>query len=222
MTLDGALGDSEPRGDLPVTVTAGEVRGMAGLRGVGRRPVPGAARRVGRPLVARPPRDSLRDRPRPAPAAGRQRLRRLTQMRRGANDGPIPRAIMGEAARASTAGSRLWPIGSTSATATSCSSTASSSTTPASNGAGPRDVVIQPLDPRIVDRRVRLTEIKRVFRDVGEPGMRRRACGPAAPARVSTTSTRASVDRQPAHPHEGAAGQVKCSASARKTPRLPE
>jgi hypothetical protein len=37
--------------------------------------------------------------------------------------------------------------------------------------AGPRDVVIQPLDPRIVDRRVRLTEIRRVFRDVGVPGL---------------------------------------------------
>lgn len=37
--------------------------------------------------------------------------------------------------------------------------------------AGPRDVVVRPLDPRIVDRRVRLTEIKRVFRDVGAPGI---------------------------------------------------
>jgi hypothetical protein len=37
--------------------------------------------------------------------------------------------------------------------------------------AGPRDVVVQPLDPRIVDRRVRLTEIKRVFRDIGVPGI---------------------------------------------------
>src|SRR4051795_11187567 len=36
---------------------------------------------------------------------------------------------------------------------------------------GPRDVVVQPLDPRIVDRRIRRTEIKRVFRDVGVPGI---------------------------------------------------
>ena len=36
--------------------------------------------------------------------------------------------------------------------------------------AGPRDVVVQPLDPRVLDRRVRVTEIKRVFRDVGVPG----------------------------------------------------
>jgi hypothetical protein len=35
----------------------------------------------------------------------------------------------------------------------------------------PRDVLIQPLDPRIADSRVRLTEIKRVFRDVGVPGI---------------------------------------------------
>ena len=42
--------------------------------------------------------------------------------------------------------------------------------------AGPRDVVIQPLDPRIPDRRVRVEEVKRVFRDVGVPG--------AAPARL--------------------------------------
>jgi hypothetical protein len=35
--------------------------------------------------------------------------------------------------------------------------------------AGPRDVVIQPLDPRIPDRRVRVEEVKRVFRDVGVP-----------------------------------------------------
>lgn len=37
--------------------------------------------------------------------------------------------------------------------------------------AGPRDIVVQPLDPQIVDRRVRLTEIKRVFCDVGVPGI---------------------------------------------------
>lgn len=37
--------------------------------------------------------------------------------------------------------------------------------------AGPRDVLIQPLDPRIADSRVRLAEIKRVFRDVGVPGI---------------------------------------------------
>jgi hypothetical protein len=36
--------------------------------------------------------------------------------------------------------------------------------------AGARDVVIQPLDPRIADRRVRLTEITRVFREIGVPG----------------------------------------------------
>ena len=36
--------------------------------------------------------------------------------------------------------------------------------------AGARDLVIQPLDPRVADRRVRLTEIRRVFRDVGAPG----------------------------------------------------
>jgi hypothetical protein len=36
--------------------------------------------------------------------------------------------------------------------------------------AGARDVVIQPLDPRIVDSRIRLTEIRRVFRDIGVPG----------------------------------------------------
>jgi hypothetical protein len=36
--------------------------------------------------------------------------------------------------------------------------------------AGPRDVAVQPLDPRIVDRRLRRTEIKRVFRDIGAPG----------------------------------------------------
>lgn len=37
--------------------------------------------------------------------------------------------------------------------------------------AGAREVVIQPLDPRIGDRRVRLAEIKRVFREVGVPGV---------------------------------------------------
>ena len=42
--------------------------------------------------------------------------------------------------------------------------------------AGPRDVVIQRLDPRIPDRRVRVEEVKRVFRDVGVPG--------GAPARL--------------------------------------
>ena len=30
-------------------------------------------------------------------------------------------------------------------------------------------MVIQPLDPRIPDRRVRVEEVKRVFRDVGVP-----------------------------------------------------
>ena len=35
--------------------------------------------------------------------------------------------------------------------------------------AGARDVVIQPLNPRIPDRRVRVEEIRRVFRDVGIP-----------------------------------------------------
>ena len=43
--------------------------------------------------------------------------------------------------------------------------------------AGARGVVIQPLDPRIADRRVRIAEIKRVFREVGPPA--------AAPARVA-------------------------------------
>ena len=42
--------------------------------------------------------------------------------------------------------------------------------------AGARNVVIQPLDPRISDRRVRIEEIKRVFRDVGMPA--------AAPGRL--------------------------------------
>jgi hypothetical protein len=42
--------------------------------------------------------------------------------------------------------------------------------------AGARDVVIQPLDPRIRDRRIRLSEITRVFREVGTPG--------AAPVRL--------------------------------------
>jgi hypothetical protein len=37
-------------------------------------------------------------------------------------------------------------------------------------------VVIQPLDPRIPDRRVRVEEVKRVFRDVGVPA--------GAPARL--------------------------------------
>ena len=36
--------------------------------------------------------------------------------------------------------------------------------------AGARDVVIQPLDPRIQDRRIRLGEITRVFREIGAPG----------------------------------------------------
>jgi hypothetical protein len=35
--------------------------------------------------------------------------------------------------------------------------------------AGAREVVIQPLNPRIPDRRVRVEEIRRVFRDVGTP-----------------------------------------------------
>ncbi len=42
--------------------------------------------------------------------------------------------------------------------------------------AGARNVVIQPLDPRISDRRVRIEEIKRVFRDFGMPA--------AAPGRL--------------------------------------
>jgi hypothetical protein len=42
--------------------------------------------------------------------------------------------------------------------------------------AGARDLVIQPLDPKIPDRRVRIAEIKRVYRDVGAPG--------AAPGRL--------------------------------------
>ena len=36
--------------------------------------------------------------------------------------------------------------------------------------AGARDVVIQPVDPRIPDRRVRMEEIRRVYRHVGAPG----------------------------------------------------
>ena len=35
--------------------------------------------------------------------------------------------------------------------------------------AGPRDLVITPLDPRIGDRRIRVSEVRRVFRDVGTP-----------------------------------------------------
>jgi hypothetical protein len=35
--------------------------------------------------------------------------------------------------------------------------------------AGARDVVIQPLNPRIPDRRAPVEEIRRVFRDVGTP-----------------------------------------------------
>jgi hypothetical protein len=35
--------------------------------------------------------------------------------------------------------------------------------------AGAREVVIQPLNPRSPDRRVRVEEIRRVFRDVGVP-----------------------------------------------------
>jgi hypothetical protein len=36
--------------------------------------------------------------------------------------------------------------------------------------AGARDLVIQPLNPRIPDRRVPVEEITRVFREVGIPG----------------------------------------------------
>ena len=43
--------------------------------------------------------------------------------------------------------------------------------------AGARDVVVRPLDPRIRDRRVRVEEIRRVFRDVGAPAA-------AAPGRL--------------------------------------
>ena len=53
--------------------------------------------------------------------------------------------------------------------------------------AGPRDVVIQPLDPRIPDRRVRVEEVKRVFRDVGVPGRR---AGAAAPLPAPTALRR--------------------------------
>jgi hypothetical protein len=34
---------------------------------------------------------------------------------------------------------------------------------------GPRDVVIEPMDPRIRDRRVRVEEVREVFRSVGRP-----------------------------------------------------
>jgi len=42
--------------------------------------------------------------------------------------------------------------------------------------AGPRDLVITPLDPRVADRRIRVSEVRRVFRDVGTPA--------SAPARL--------------------------------------
>ena len=35
--------------------------------------------------------------------------------------------------------------------------------------AGPRDLAIRPLDPRIRDSRVRIEEVERVFRDIGSP-----------------------------------------------------
>jgi hypothetical protein len=35
--------------------------------------------------------------------------------------------------------------------------------------AGPRDLVIEPMDPRIGDRRVRVTEVREVFRSLGPP-----------------------------------------------------
>ena len=44
--------------------------------------------------------------------------------------------------------------------------------------AGPRDMAVRPLDPRVVDRCVRLSEIKRVFRDVGAPGIAPSRLGP--------------------------------------------
>ena len=42
--------------------------------------------------------------------------------------------------------------------------------------AGARDLVITPLDPRVADRRIRVSEVKRVVRDVGTPA--------SAPARL--------------------------------------
>ncbi|MEA2229531.1 MAG: hypothetical protein QOF04_3161 [Solirubrobacteraceae bacterium] len=36
--------------------------------------------------------------------------------------------------------------------------------------AGPRDVVIEPLNPRIRDRRVRVDEVRQVYRSIGRPG----------------------------------------------------
>ncbi len=42
--------------------------------------------------------------------------------------------------------------------------------------AGARDLVITPLDPRVADRRIRVSEVKRVFRDAGTPA--------TAPARL--------------------------------------
>ncbi|MEA2324371.1 MAG: hypothetical protein QOD81_4221 [Solirubrobacteraceae bacterium] len=36
--------------------------------------------------------------------------------------------------------------------------------------AGPRDVVVEPLNPRIRDRRVRVDEIRQVYRSIGRPG----------------------------------------------------
>jgi hypothetical protein len=42
--------------------------------------------------------------------------------------------------------------------------------------AGARDLVVTPLNPRIGDRRVRVDEVRRVYRDVGVPG--------AAPGRL--------------------------------------
>jgi hypothetical protein len=36
--------------------------------------------------------------------------------------------------------------------------------------AGARDLVVTPLNPRIGDRRVRVDEVRRVYRDVGAPG----------------------------------------------------
>jgi hypothetical protein len=36
--------------------------------------------------------------------------------------------------------------------------------------AGPRDLVVEPMDPRIRDRRVRVDEVRLVYRAIGRPG----------------------------------------------------
>ena len=36
--------------------------------------------------------------------------------------------------------------------------------------AGARDLVVEPMDPRIRDRRVRVDEVRQVYRPIGRPG----------------------------------------------------